>query len=116
MLLPFATVELLQRPMPRPTLGAWLGALFLAAVVRHGLRVQSGAARAGCEPGGCYFTLDPIVRVATAIVFLGEVLRGGQVVGGVMALVGMWLAASSPVSNPIDRPKVNRSHCERGLR
>jgi hypothetical protein len=31
----------------------------------------------------------------TAIVFLGEVLYQGQVVGGAIALAGMWLAASS---------------------
>jgi drug/metabolite transporter (DMT)-like permease len=42
---------------------------------------------------GAYFTLDPIVGVGTAVVFLGEVLRGGQVVGAVIALAGMWLAA-----------------------
>jgi drug/metabolite transporter (DMT)-like permease len=49
---------------------------------------------------GAYFTLDPIVGVATAVVFLGEELRGGQIVGGVIAIIGMWLAASTPASKP----------------
>ena len=47
---------------------------------------------------GAWFTLDPIVGVLTAIVFLGEVLRPGQVVSGIIGLIGMWLAASSPRS------------------
>ncbi len=48
---------------------------------------------------GAYFTLDPIIGVVTAILFLGEVLRGGQVAGGMIALAGMWMAASSSSSN-----------------
>ena len=47
---------------------------------------------------GAYVTLDPIVGVLTAVVFLGESLRGGQMLGGVVALTGMWLAASSQPS------------------
>ena len=98
MLLPFAAVELLHSPMPRPTLEGWLGTLFLGAVASAIAYVVYNLVLRELDASlvGAYFTLDPIVGVTTAIVFLGEVLRGGQVVGGVIALVGMWLAASSP--------------------
>jgi drug/metabolite transporter (DMT)-like permease len=101
MLLPFAAVELLQGPTPRPTLGGWLGMLFLGAIASALAYVVYSRALRELDASlvGAYFTLDPIVGVATAVLFLGEVLRGWQVVGAVIALVGMWLAASSPVSN-----------------
>jgi drug/metabolite transporter (DMT)-like permease len=102
MLLPFAAVELLQSPMPRPGLEALLGTLFLGALASAGAyAVYSWALRElDASLVGAYFTLDPIVGVVTAVLFLDEVLRGGQVVGGGIALVGMWLAASSPASSP----------------
>jgi drug/metabolite transporter (DMT)-like permease len=97
MLLPFAAVELIQSPMPRPSLDAWLATLFLGAVASAIAYVVYNLALRELDASlvGAYFTLDPLVGVATAIVFLGEVLRQGQVVGGVIALAGMWLAASS---------------------
>jgi drug/metabolite transporter (DMT)-like permease len=100
MLLPFAAIELLQSPMPRPTLGAWLGTLFLGAVGSALAYVMYNRVLRDLDASlvGAYFTLDPLVGVATAVVFLGEVLRGGQVLGAVIALVGMWLAASNPAS------------------
>ena len=102
MLLPFAVVELLQSPTPRPTLEGWLGTLYLGAVASAVAYVVYSRVLRELDASlvGAYFTLDPIVGVATAVVFLGEVLRLGQVVGGVIALVGMWLAASNPASKP----------------
>ena len=96
MMLPFAAVELLQGPMPRPTAEAWLGTLFLGAVASAVAYVLYNRALRELDASlvGAWFTLDPIVGVATAILFLGEVLRTGQVVGGIIALVGMWLAAT----------------------
>jgi drug/metabolite transporter (DMT)-like permease len=98
MLLPLAAVELLQSPTPRPTLDAWLATLFLGAVASAIAYVVYNLALRELDASlvGVYFTLDPIVGVATAILFLGEVLRDGQVLGGLIALAGMWLAASSP--------------------
>jgi drug/metabolite transporter (DMT)-like permease len=102
MLLPLAAVELLQSPMPRPSLEGWLATLFLGAVASALAYVVYNLALRELDASlvGAYFTLDPLVGVATAILFLGEVLRGGQVAGGVIALAGMWLAASSPASQP----------------
>jgi drug/metabolite transporter (DMT)-like permease len=101
MLLPFGIVELLQGPTPRPSLAAWLGTLFLGGIGSAlAYVVYSWVLRElDASLVGAYFTLDPIVGVATAIGFLGEVLSAGQVAGGVIALLGMWLAASYPASN-----------------
>ncbi len=102
MLLPLAAVELLQGPMPRPSLEGWLATLFLGAVASALAYVVYNVALRELDASlvGAYFTLDPLVGVATAILFLGEVLRDGQVLGGLIALAGMWLAASSPASQP----------------
>jgi drug/metabolite transporter (DMT)-like permease len=100
MLLPLGGVELLQQPMPRPTPAAWLSALFLGAVASALAYVGYSRVLRDLDASlvGAYFTLDPIVGVATAVGFLGEELRPGQVVGGVIALAGMWMAASGPGS------------------
>lgn len=102
MLVPLAAFELLQSPMPRPTLGGWMGTLFLGAVASAAAYVVYSWVLRELDASlvGAYFTLDPIIGVASAVVFLGEVLRGWQAVGGLIALLGMWLAASSPVSSP----------------
>jgi drug/metabolite transporter (DMT)-like permease len=96
MMLPFAAVELLHGPIPWPSPEAWLGPLFLGAVSSALAYVLYNRALRALDASlvGAWFTLDPIVGVATAIVFLGEVLHVGQVAGGVVALAGMWLAAS----------------------
>jgi drug/metabolite transporter (DMT)-like permease len=100
-LLPLGAVELLRNPLPRPGLEGWLGVLFLGAVASALAYVVYSLVLRELDASlvGAYFTLDPIVGVVTAVLFLGEVLRGGQVVGAVIALAGMWLAASNPASN-----------------
>jgi drug/metabolite transporter (DMT)-like permease len=102
MLVPFAAAELLQSPIPWPTPAGWLGVLFLGAVASAAAYVVYNRVLRELDASlvGVYFTLDPLVGVATAAVFLGEVLRGGQVVGAVIALVGMWLAASNRAAKP----------------
>jgi drug/metabolite transporter (DMT)-like permease len=99
MLLPFAGVELLKGPTPRPTLDGWVGMLFLGAFASALAYVVYSRVLRELDASlvGAYFTLDPIVGVLSAVVFLGEVLRGEQVVGAVIALAGMWLAASTRV-------------------
>jgi drug/metabolite transporter (DMT)-like permease len=105
MMLPFAAVELLEGPTFRPTLEGWLGALFLGAVASAVAYVVYSRVLRELDASvvGAYFTLDPIVGVAAAAVFLGEVLHGWQVGGAVIALVGMWLAASNPCKPPAAR-------------
>jgi drug/metabolite transporter (DMT)-like permease len=97
MLLPFALVELLHSPAPQPSLEAWLGTFYLGAIASAGAYVMYSRVLRELDASlvGAYFTLDPMVGVASAVLFLGEVLRVGQIVGGVIALLGMWLAASN---------------------
>jgi drug/metabolite transporter (DMT)-like permease len=100
MLLPLAIVELLQSPTPRLTFEGGLGMLYLGAVASAVAYVVYSRVLRELDASlvGAYFTLDPIVGVVSAVIFLGEVLRPGQVGGGVIALVGMWLAASNSAS------------------
>jgi drug/metabolite transporter (DMT)-like permease len=100
MLLPFAAVELLQRPAVHPTLAGWAGTLFLGALASAGAYVIYSRVLRELDASlvGAYFTLDPIVGVVTAVLFLGEVLRAGQVIGAIIGIVGMSFAASAPTS------------------
>jgi drug/metabolite transporter (DMT)-like permease len=110
MLLPFAGVELLKGPTPRPTLDGWVGMLFLGAFASALAYVVYSRVLRELDASlvGAYFTLDPIVGVLSAVVFLGEVLRGEQVVGAVIALAGMWLAASARASQPAPQVLTDR--------
>jgi drug/metabolite transporter (DMT)-like permease len=97
MLLPFAAVELLHSPLPRISLEGWLSTLYLGAAASAAAYLVYGLVLRDLDASlvGAWFPLDPIVGVATAVLFLGEALSGGQVLGGAIALVGMWLAASN---------------------
>jgi drug/metabolite transporter (DMT)-like permease len=102
MLLPLAVIELLQGPTPQLSLEGGLGTLYLGAVASAVAYVVYSRVLRELDASlvGAYFTLDPIVGVVSAVVFLGEVLRPGQIIGGVIALVGMWLAASNSAPRP----------------
>jgi drug/metabolite transporter (DMT)-like permease len=99
MLLPLAVFELLREPLPRLTLEGGVGTLYLGAIASAlAYVVYSWVLRElDASLVGAYFTVDPLVGVGTAVVFLGEALRRGQVTGAIIALVGMWLAASNPL-------------------
>jgi hypothetical protein len=60
---------------------------------------------------GACLNLDPVVGVLTAVSFLGEPLNAGQVLGGAVALAGMWLATDQ---GPRDRSSLNRLLCCKG--
>ncbi len=96
-MLPFAGVELARGPLPTPSAGAWLGTIFLGAIASALAYVLYSRVLRDLEASlvGAWFTLDPVVGLATAVVFLDEVLRGGQIAGAALALAGMWLAASA---------------------
>ena len=48
---------------------------------------------------GAYFTLDPTIAVATAVLFLGEVVHRGQGLRASSLSWALWLAAANPASN-----------------
>jgi drug/metabolite transporter (DMT)-like permease len=92
---PLAAAELSHAAWPNPSLQGWLGALFLGVVASAVAFVIYSRALRELDASlvGAYINLDPIVGVLTAVLFLGETLGVGQVLGGVIALAGMWLAS-----------------------
>jgi drug/metabolite transporter (DMT)-like permease len=96
MLLPFAAVGLLQSPRPMPSFQASLGIAYLGVVASAAAYLVYNLALRELDASlvGVLSNLDPIVGVATAVVFLGESLNTGQMGGGALALLGMWLASS----------------------
>jgi drug/metabolite transporter (DMT)-like permease len=95
MMAPLAALELSQAPWPAPSLQGWLGALFLGVIASALAFVIYGRALRELDASlvGAFINLDPIVGVLTAVLFLGEALGGWQIVGGLIALSGMWLAS-----------------------
>ncbi|HEX2114791.1 MAG TPA: DMT family transporter [Alphaproteobacteria bacterium] len=96
MQVPLAAIELSHIPWSSPSLQAWLGALFLGVIASAIAFVVYGRVLRELDASlvGAYINLDPIVGVLTAVLFLGETLSAGQVVGGIIALAGMWLAST----------------------
>lgn len=95
MLLPLAGWELLHAPWPTPSLQGWVGVLFLGVVASAVAFVIYSRVLRELEASlvGAFLNLDPIVGVLTAFLFLGETLGAWQMLGGVVALAGMWLAS-----------------------
>jgi drug/metabolite transporter (DMT)-like permease len=96
MIAPFAAMELAATPWRAPSLQAWGGVLFMGLLASALAYIVYGWALRELDASlvGALINLDPIVGVITAVMFLGETLHGGQVVGGVIALIGMWLAST----------------------
>jgi len=99
MLLPFTAWELLHVPRPNPSLSAWAGALFLGVVASAvSYTIYSYVLRElEASLVGVFINLDPIIGVALAVLVLDEALHPWQVVGAVVALVGMWIASTGEV-------------------
>jgi drug/metabolite transporter (DMT)-like permease len=97
MLMPLAAFELLAASTLSPSIRAWSGALFLGVFASALAYIAYGFALRELDATvvGVYTNLDPIVGVITAVLFLGETLYGGQVLGGLVAFLGMWLASRS---------------------
>lgn len=95
MIAPLAALELAETPWRSPSLQAWGAVLFLGTAASALAYIAYGWALRELEASlvGALINLDPIVGVVTAVLFLGETLHGGQVVGGAVALAGMWLAS-----------------------
>jgi drug/metabolite transporter (DMT)-like permease len=95
MLLPFSLWEVGQGGWPSASARGWLGVLFLGVVASGLAYLLYNWTLRHLETSvvGVLSNLDPIVGVASAVIFLGEVLTGWQIVGGVAALGGMALAS-----------------------
>jgi drug/metabolite transporter (DMT)-like permease len=94
--LPLVAFELMRRPEPLAiTAQGWASVVFLGAIASgFGLLVYNRALRLlDASLVGTYINLVPIIGVVSAVLFLGEALEGWQIVGSVLALVGVWLAS-----------------------
>lgn len=96
MIAPLAAVELSHTPWQAPSTQAWLGVIFLGVIASALAYIVYGHALRQLDASlvGALINLDPIVGVITAVLFLGETLHTGQMVGGAIALAGMWLAST----------------------
>lgn len=96
MIAPLAAIELSQSPWQAPSPQAWLGVIFLGVAASALAYIAYGYALRELDASlvGAFINLDPIVGVLTAVVFLGETLHSGQMLGGAIALAGMWLAST----------------------
>jgi drug/metabolite transporter (DMT)-like permease len=96
MLVPLAALEIGAGGwLGAPTVQGWIGFVFLAVVASALAFIVYGRVLRELDASlvGAYSNLDPIIGVLTAVIVLGEPLRGTQIAGGVIALAGMWLAS-----------------------
>ena len=95
-LIPLAAIELVQQPLPPISISTWTGLLFLGVVASALAYLVYGYALRELDASlvGVYTNLDPIVGVLIAVLFFGETLHSGQIVGGLIAFAGMWLASA----------------------
>lgn len=96
MMVPGMVLELWHRPFPAIAPSGWLAILYLGAVCSAlGYVVYSYALRhRDASEVGTWTNLVPIVGVGTSVAFLGETLLLLQLLGGALALVGMWQSRS----------------------
>ena len=96
LLLPPAAIELTQQPWTMPSMTSWAAVLFLGIVASALAYLVYAFVLRELDASlvGVYTNLDPIVGVLIAVLFFGEVLHTGQVIGGLLALAGMWLASA----------------------
>lgn len=96
MLLPFSIIELARQPIAMPSAAAIWGAVFLGIAASSLAYVAYGYALRHLDATlvGVFTNLDPVIGVATAVLFLGERLHGGHVLGGALVLAGIWLASA----------------------
>lgn len=94
MLTPFALVELALDGLPQVSTNGWVGIIFLGVVASGLAYLVYNWALQHLEASvvGVLSNLDPIVGVLSAVIFLGEVLGPGQIVGGIAALGGITVA------------------------
>lgn len=92
LLAPFALFELWGKSFPEISAGGWLSVLYLGAAASAGAYWLYNRSLKYLEAGQTaqFMNLLPIVGVATAVLFLGESLALWQVVGGALALIGVW--------------------------
>jgi drug/metabolite transporter (DMT)-like permease len=94
-------------PLP-PTGTAWgvVGVIAVAATVVPMIAFFAGMERAGAATASIVSTLEPVVTVALAAVFLGEQLSAAEALGAASVLIAVRLLQGR--SAPLDQPAVVR--------
>lgn len=108
LLLPLSGVELALVGWPgAPTPWAWAGVVYLGLVVSALPFFLWNRALSALDASetATYVNLIPLIGVLTAVLGLGERLGLGQIFGGVLILVGVYLA-SRPRTRPAGRAPV----------
>jgi drug/metabolite transporter (DMT)-like permease len=95
LLLPASALELAVAGWPSTTTNGWLGVLYLGVFASAAAYALYSFALRELDAStvGAFSSVDPIVGLATAYVFLGETLSPVQAVGAAIVLAGMWLAS-----------------------
>lgn len=95
LLLPAAAYDLATRPPAGLSPAAWLAVLYLGlgcSVLAY-LLWQSALRHLDASQAVSFLNLIPVVGVASAALALGETLLPGQLLGGALVLLGVWLVA-----------------------
>jgi drug/metabolite transporter (DMT)-like permease len=90
---PFALAEMQTHPVPLLTPPDWLSILYLGALSSAGcyLLYNWSLVHLDASQAANYLNLLPIIGVAIAVLFLGEVVVPVQLLGGALVLFGVWL-------------------------
>jgi drug/metabolite transporter (DMT)-like permease len=96
MLAPFAAYELIGHGWPTLSMKGWAGLIYLGAVASGAAYVLYNHAlwHMDASQAGAYSNLIPIVGVLTGVVVLGETLTFRAILGGVVVLLGVWIAGN----------------------
>ncbi|WP_432822124.1 DMT family transporter, partial [Trichloromonas sp.] len=100
-LLPGALLETLLLPLPRPSLTAWIGVLFLGVVcsaLAYHLWNQAIPVLGVAVTNNLLYGI-PLVGVLTGVVALGEPLTKTILIGGALIIGGVLLASRNQINN-----------------
>lgn len=94
LLIPLALFELRGVSLAIPSASNWIGIVYLGAVSTAGghLLYNRSLAHLEASQAATFINLIPLIGVAIAVIFLGEVIVGWQFLGGALVLLGVWLA------------------------
>lgn len=93
LLLPIAALEVATQGMPRLSMAAWAGVLYLGAIASGAAYMLYNAAlkHVDASQAGAYTNLIPIIGVLTGVIVLGEPLSARAIVGGGIVFLGVWI-------------------------
>jgi drug/metabolite transporter (DMT)-like permease len=93
-LVPLALIEARGLAFPAISVQGWLAVLYLGMLASATANLVYNRALMLLEASqtATFINLVPIAGVAIAVIFLGEPMLAMQLVGGTVALIGVWLA------------------------